>query len=224
MTAFLVRTPPAFIPYADRQQVAFVGDSLTNGNQSVNTGGYRSRLMQFIAAMNDDVPPNVVGADYNNTYSYAMIGASGMRSDQILDTYVTPQLAAVPSITMAAVPDVVFLLAGTNDMLQGVAKATWLGYEEDIIDAFRTANPNCHVFVGNLIDRDTYTATVVDWNTDLLSTLQARGDWDTFVHHVDLYTAVGAYGATFYADQTHPNTKGYNLMADAWFLAYDLIF
>lgn len=180
--------------------------------------------MQQIAAANGDVPPNVVGADYNNTYSYAMIGASGMRSDQILSTYVTPQLAAIPSITMPVAPDVVFLLAGTNDMLQGVAKATWLGYETSIIDAFRAANTDCHVFVGNLIDRDTYTSTVTDWNTDLLAMLQARADWGTFVHHVDLYTAVGPYGATYYADLTHPNTSGYNLMGAAWFASYDLVY
>lgn len=213
-----------FVPYADRLQVSFCGDSLTNGNQSTTTGGYRARLLSLIAATYNDFYPNVVGSDFNNTYSYGMIGASGMRSDQILNTYLIPELATIPCPTMPVAPDIVFLLAGTNDMLQGVAKSTWLGYEEDIIDAFRAANTNCHVFVGNLIDRDTYTATVADWNTSLLSTLQARSDWNTFVHHVDLYSAVGAYGATYYADQTHPNTAGYNLMANAWYTAYESIF
>lgn len=213
-----------FVPYADRLQVSFCGDSLTNGNQSTTTGGYRARLMALISADYDNVYPNVVGSDFNNTYSYAMIGASGMRSDQILNTYLVPELATIPCPTMPVAPDVVFLLSGTNDMLQSVAKETWLGYETNIIDAFRAANPDCHVFVGNLIDRSTYTATVIDWNSSLDVLVKARSDYNTYIHPVDLYTAVGAYGVAYYSDLTHPNTAGYNLMADAWYAAFSTVY
>lgn len=226
---FIPTNTKTFVPYASRQQMAFVGDSLSVGNQSVNTGGYRAFLLKNIAAnFYNDFYPNVLGADYANSYSYPCIGASGITSTQLLGTYVTPELATVPSATMPAAPDVVFLLIGTNDFLTGAAKSTWLANVTSIINAFVAAKASAHIFVGNLIDRDTYTATVTDWNASLAAQLAARGDYGTttgHVHPVDLYTAVGPWSAGTYADQTHPNTTTYkNGMATAWYNAYDLIF
>lgn len=231
MTQFVgARTPAAFLPYANRQQVACAGDSLTVGNQSVTSGGYKEWLLRSIGNLiyAGACYPNVIGADYANSYSYANIGASGITSDQLLNNYVTPELASIPSITMPVAPDVVFLMIGTNDFLTGVAKATWLANYDAIINAFVAANPNCHIFAANLIDRSGFTATVTDWNASLASQLAARGDYGTttgHVHPVDLYTAMGAYSAGTYADLTHPNPSSYkNLIAPAWFTAYDLIF
>ena len=51
MTQFIgARTPAAFVPYASRQQIVCAGDSLTVGNQSVSTGGYKEWLLRSIGS------------------------------------------------------------------------------------------------------------------------------------------------------------------------------
>lgn len=223
-TFLLVRTQPVFVPYANRQQIVFSGDSITAGNGSTSTGGYRHDLLTYLTDYYDNVTPNVIGGDYANSFSYPIIGLSGITSATLKTTYVEPQLAAIPSVTMPTAPDVVFLLIGTNDFLTSVSKATWLSNLTSIISSFRTANANCHIFVGNLIDRSTYTATVTDWNSSLATTLAGISGYNTFIHPVDLYTAMGPYGATYYGDVTHPNTAGYSLLASAWWTAYQSVF
>lgn len=217
-------TTKEFIPYASRKQIAFVGDSLTLGNWSLTTGGYRSTLLAQLAAVQPGgYYPNVVGADFTS-YSYPMIGYSAMRTDQILDLYVTPQLAAIPSITMPIAPDVVFLVASGNDLLQGRSQALAMADLSSIIDAFRNAKSTCHVFVGSLIDMDLNTANMQNWSAAIQAMVQARGDYNTQVHFVDLFSALGFYTPTLWADDKHPNTAGYAILGNAWYAAYDLIF
>ena len=51
MTQFIgERTPAAFVPYESRQHIVCAGDSLTVGNQSVSTGGYKEWLLRSIGS------------------------------------------------------------------------------------------------------------------------------------------------------------------------------
>jgi lysophospholipase L1-like esterase len=203
----------------DRLKMMCVGDSITVGMFSTNLGGYRSELITSMTGYMG-LPPVDCGWEWNGTLgSYRICGASGERTDEC---YNRVRLEAP-----AYAPECVFLHIGTNDTTQlanGGGPNTVnqsMGYLTQILDAFRSANSECIVFVSKIIDNQTWPSQVITYNTSLQTTVSARSDYIAGkVVIVDMYTAMGLYSAVRWGDVTHPNSVGYTVMASTFYSAF----
>jgi lysophospholipase L1-like esterase len=204
---------------SDRLKMMCVGDSITVGMYSTNPGGYRSEL---ITAMTNymGMPPVDCGWEWNGTLGpFRICGASGERTDQCLTRV---QLQAP-----AFAPECVFIHIGTNDTTQlgsGGGPNTVnqsMGFITQILDAFRSANSECIVFIAKIIDNQTYPAGVTNYNTALETTVSARSDYLAGkVVIVDMYAALGTWSSSKFTDTSHPNASGYSSMYNAFYTAF----
>lgn len=163
--------------------------------------------------------PVVVGWDSGGALGLNRICAEvGLRTDEIL--------AKVRLQAPAFKPNVVFIHAGTNDTTQLAntggpntvqQSITYLG---SIIDAFRSAEPNCHVFVAQIVDNQTWPVALANYNSALTGSIITRSDYPSRVHIVNMRSGVGDWSATNFNDGTHPNATGYGLMEQTWFTDY----
>jgi lysophospholipase L1-like esterase len=201
-------------------RVMMVGDSITYGFNSANPGGFRSRLLSYITTKLGH-PPQSCGWDFAGALGAGnqWCGLSGERTDECrLRTAV--QMNAFK-------PQVVFLHIGTNDTTQlsssagpnSVAQS--MIYLNQILDDIYSANPTCHLFLSTIIDNGSYPAAIITYNTALSALAQSRSEYGRgFLHLVDMYTEMGAYTTTYWGDVSHPNTAGYERMADILSAAY----
>lgn len=203
-------------------KIMCVGDSITNGLNSANPGGYRAELFDKITR-HLTYTPSFVGWQTNGACGDASFwcGLSGERTDECR----ARTIVQAPAFQ----PDIVFLHIGTNDTTQLSSTAgpntveMSMGYLNQILDDFRAANPNCIVFVCTIIDHQTYGAAVVTYNTALLDSVALRADYASdHVLIVDMYDALGAYNTTSWlsGDPTHPREAGYSIMATTFYNAF----
>lgn len=196
----------------------FVGDSITTGFGSATPGGYRADLITRIASRSGQMP-TVVGWDSAGSFGDNRICAeTGLRTDEIL----TKVLLQAPAFK----PNVIFLHVGTNDTTQLAniggpnTVVQSMANVNSIINAFRNAEPQCHVFVAQIVDNQTWPAPVNTYNSTLTGTIMLRSDYPSRVHLVNARTGVGDWNATNFSDATHPSSTGYGLLSLTWFTDY----
>jgi lysophospholipase L1-like esterase len=154
-----------------------------------------------------------------------MCGTTGLRVDELnASPYLVDQVKQF-------VPDVMLLHIGTNDCTQlqsggSPTLATTRANLTTLLNNIRTNAPACVVFICRIIDNNTAGAEVAAFNTNAIDTdVVARSDYASgLVKVVDMFTAVGAYSATNYSDNTHPNNAGYALMTTAWQTAFNAVY
>ncbi len=197
-----------------------LGDSLTSGYPV--PGGYREKLMANLAASGKSVrmlgtqwsnPSTNLPNPYHNGFNGATIfhdlaGHAGLY-EPARDMLLAPGTLD---------PDVVLLLAGTNDVLANHDLATAPQRLKSLIDLICQLKPGAKVVVGSLphLLDPAQNALAHAFNTALLGPggiLQQEVQAGHNVVGVDHYSAVSPNN---YSDLVHPNKAGYDQMADAW--------
>jgi GDSL-like lipase/acylhydrolase family protein len=205
-----------------------VGDSITAGFLTPDTGGYRVPLFHlahmnlqsitFVGALVNG-PAMVDGVPFPAHHE----GYSGYNIDTTpLRTGISPFF---PAAITTYKPHIVLLMIGTNDVDTGETTIpTRLG---TLMDSILAADPNLLLVVAQIVPQqratpDTLNTQVQAYNAAIPSLVKTRADAGKHVAMVDMYNAFAQnanYSAAYLADRLHPNAAGYSVMADTWYAA-----
>lgn len=220
---------------ADPIRILPLGDSITAGLNRAGDepGGYRTRLYERLSRELFHAVRGYRGVEYvglirgpehgrswnpdpRRLPAGDHEGHSGFRIDQIE----AAAEVAVPSTS----PAVVLLHAGTNDILQDDRVSSAPNRLRKLLNRIHRLQPETHILLARIIgNRNTnIEARIRTFNREvdrLAAQLRAAG---RSVYSVDMFRIVNAETGTL-ADPSHPNAKGYDAMADAWFEAIQLL-
>lgn len=127
-------------------------------------------------------------------------------------------------------PDIILLHIGANDILTPDA-ATAPDRLDTLLGDIFAKKPNVRVIVAEIIGGSTvthdsraatYDAGIVTYNAAITQKVAARAQQGQHVSLVDMYSLMNinhqtnAQGQQLFADISHPNQIGYNLMGDTW--------
>lgn len=192
-----------------------LGDSITVGYGPIPLGdpvGYRQRLHERLMGSGrvvDFVGSQQAGAMADRQHE----GHAGYTTDMLL--------AGLPGWLDAARPDVVLLLAGTNDLSRAVAAGNPNG---DIDSAARRLVQITDMIEGRgiwvlvapippfLTAQGNFTAQADQYNAMIRVAVEQRQSAGMRVRWVPV-----SWHAGLLADGVHPNADGYRVLADAWF-------
>ncbi len=205
--------PPSFdpCPASGDCKVLPLGDSITDGFNVA--GGYRIELfrrargagkrMTFVGSLVNG-PTTVDGVTFPRNHE----GHSGSTIDQIA--------GLVPSPATSSSPNVVLLMAGTNDMYgTGSGASQRL---DALLGKLVSAAPNALIVVAQLtpLGDSSRESLVRTFNAALPAIVNARRAQGQHVVLVDMHTG---FPTSELADGTHPNSAGYARMAGVWYAA-----
>jgi len=228
-----------------------LGDSITKGAVAPgpSLSGYRARLFddlnaahikyQFVgcADINSNAAMFAAGQQFHNGYGSWRIdsllanldGVSQPDGDNNMGGF---WLSGAAGNGRAPVfPDIVLLLAGTNDLGSGATEAVLEKRMGDLLRWFQTKRPRAQIFVGTVPPRgpekpdyEKYNVACAAFNRWLTARVGGMG---TDFHVVDIYKlftdasghvkAAGAPDGVFLQDGIHPTHNGYVAMGDLWF-------
>lgn len=197
-----------------RLSIFCVGDSRTVGNFSTELGGYRFGL--FNAVRNKiGYAPRFLGSDAANAFFLPLCGASGDKTADC-NTKITTQ---APLFSNASF---VLIDIGVNDAIIGTAAATIASNTNAIVDIARTYSPNATIIVAKTCDYSGFNAEVVAYNAALTTTISQRADYSASpavakTSLYDLYSDIGTYSGTYFANAGHLNAAGYAIEASGWY-------
>lgn len=195
-----------------------LGDSLTAG--LYETGGYRTRLYQrlssagyrfdFVGSGSFNGHPDLPDPDHE--------GHSGLRIDQI-DMHLIRG-----GNWLAAEPDLILLLIGTNDFGQRYDPTNAIHRLDALITKITVNRPNARLIVGNLClrtDVPEYEQEIqVVFNPGVPEVVRQHRMAGEQVSFVDLHSVLGPEDLF---DGAHPNATGYGKLGDAWFAAIQAV-
>ena len=215
---------------AEPLRIMPLGDSITRGTNDINypngdiPGGYRRKLgelltaqgvaFDFVGEKTDNAAPGM-DPDHN--------GNNGWRTDQML-----AKLAS----WLPRDPQVVLLMAGTNDIVQGVPVAKAAEQLENLIIEITSTLPSCRLHVATILP------ITQDWQGRTAAELNANAD----AYNAEIRARVAAHAAAgrevrlvdmnalvvlddpdplldFYqpGDGIHPGQAGYDQLGNLWF-------
>ncbi|KAJ7243855.1 hypothetical protein B0H12DRAFT_819301 [Mycena haematopus] len=198
------------------------GDSITFGYQSSTGNGYRYDLQQIIRA-----PPWTTGGvvsrqSSENETIVDFIGSvdSGTMPDPENEGHSGAEIAAIGGYLLPDLsqnPNVIFLLAGTNDINNNDDIADAPTRLIAVVDSITSALPTAAVLVGTLpLNGNPDIETEVEtFNDNITQSLLRRTADGMRVYPVSMENI----GPSDMADNLHPNDQGYAIMADCWFSA-----
>jgi len=199
-------TAPAFTEQAVPLRLEPLGDSITYGTQSSTGNGFRQPLWNELTG--EGYSLNFVGSVRSGSMAdNSNEGHPGLRIDQI---------SALTDSSLATYkPNVITLMAGTNDLVQDFQESTAPTRLTSLINQILADDPTATLLVADLTIGTTaniaagepaYNATI----PGIVQSEQAAGKHVVFVD-------MGALtSADVSADGIHPNDTGYQLMANAW--------
>lgn len=199
----------------DTIRIMPLGDSITEGVNSYQYGGYRVVLWQLAQAARWHV--QFVGSvrigpaslpDKHNE------GHSGWRIDQI-SAKIVPWLQKTK-------PQIILLHIGTNDLRQGYSVAVALDRLSTLIDQITSTQPDAILIVAQIAPQGepAINAKVVEYDNAIPALVAQKVAHNKKVEYVDMYDAVPV---NYISDHIHPNTAGYALMAHVWYRALSAI-
>ena len=199
-----------------------LGDSLTDG-QFYAPGGYRIRLWELLEA--EGVAVDFVGSEQNGPDTLPdrdHEGHNGWRIDEISE-----QADAWLALHR---PDIILLMIGTNDMLQGHALDEAPTRLSALLDQLRAGAPDAHIVVAAIPplvssalveSQDPELAgtdpdeRVVAYNAAVADVVTAHQSKGSVVSFADMHTLDKA----LLVDGIHPKQEGYDVMAGVWHAA-----
>jgi lysophospholipase L1-like esterase len=184
-----------------------LGDSITFGTDSSDGNGYRldlenllepSSTLQYIGS----VRAGSMTDNYNE-------GHPGFTIDQIADE-------ASRDSTLS--PNVVLLMAGTNDVLQDLDLSKAPSRLGALITQLTTGLPTAVILVATLTPllNTTLNSEVDGYNRAIPGLVATSTKAGKFVMTVSMSNVTTATGIDL-ADGIHPNDAGYQTMAEAWY-------
>ena len=217
---------------AQTAKVMPLGDSITRGSNDIDfpngsiPGGYRKKLQELLAAgdfafdfvglRNDNSAPGI-DPDHN--------GVDGHRTDQ--------HLSNIGNL-LAADPDNVLMLLGTNDIIQSIPPATAAGNLNSLILQFANQDPTCRIYVATILpiteNRNNISAAVHNanantYNIQVREIVQQHIAAGRNVKLVDLNALIVLTdpdpAENFFqpGDGLHPGQAGYDQLGQLWFNA-----
>ncbi|RDW64132.1 hypothetical protein BP5796_10634 [Coleophoma crateriformis] len=183
-----------------------LGDSITYGTDSTDGNGYRQNLETLVEAT---TPVNYIGS--------VQAGSMSDNDNEGHPGFTITQIGAQAVQDFTATPDVVLLMAGTNDVLQGLNLSTAPDRLSTLIDQLITGMPKAAILVATLTPLTTpsYEALRETYNAALPAIVAAKVSAGSLVQLVDMSNVTDAQIAS--ADGIHPNDAGYVTMAYAWY-------
>jgi VCBS repeat-containing protein len=199
------------------ENVLPLGDSITYGwtdaeylTQDTLSVGYRGPLWSDF--VNNNTLINFVGdqndgpATLPNT---ANAGYPGLTTNQIA--------ARLPGLLVSQAPNAILLMAGTNDIINGVSASTIAANILGMLNTVNAFNPAIHVYVSTLTPMvNNVSSQVAPTNTaitNMVAQAKANGLNVSLVSMSDVTTA------DISADGAHPTDAGYALMAQNFYSA-----
>lgn len=183
-----------------------LGDSLTDGYDY--PGGYRQFLWRFLAERGKQI--KFVGSQRNGDPDLPEPYHEGHSGWRIADihSYIHRWLTDHPA-------DIILLLIGTNDVLQGYDPTRPPTPLSDLLDRIYQLLPNVIVLLGTLppIDEPYFQRRVQAFNAYLPSIVQLQADRGRRIQLVDIYTAITSKDLI---DGVHPTPAGHQKIAEAW--------
>ncbi len=228
-----------------------LGDSITKGavDPSPSQSGYRARLFddlnaahikyQFVGCSdnNSNAAMFAAGQQFHNGYGSWRIdsllanfeGVSQPGGDNDMGGFWLS--GAAGNGREPVFPDIVLLLAGTNDLGQGVTEAVLEKHMGDLLQWFQTKRSRSQVFVGTVPPRgpekpdyEKYNAACTTFNKWLTEKACGMGTNFHVVEMYKLFTDASGHvkeastpDGVFLKDGIHPSHNGYVAMGDAWF-------
>ena len=195
-----------------------LGDSITYGLQSSDGGGYREPLFRKTLTASQKItftgsqkngPATVQGPNGSVPFPTANEGNSGFTIDQIRGT--------IPAGVKAAIPHIVLLMAGTNDVYASSGQAQMPDRLTTLINAVVTAAPNALIVVATLtpLSNASWEATATTYDGEIPGVIQTIASAGKHVIMVDM----SKMPTSELSDGVHPNDTGYSYMADIWYAA-----
>ncbi|HST86015.1 MAG TPA: cellulose binding domain-containing protein [Kineosporiaceae bacterium] len=195
-------------------RIMALGDSITAGPgcwramlwHQLQTSGYSN--IDFVGGVSDGG-----GCNPGYTYDQDHEGHGGYSATGIADNN------QLPPWLDAAKPDVVLMHLGTNDMWgHYIATATKLAAFTKLVGQMRATNPAMKILVAQIIPMtgcDTCAADVVELDRAIPGWAAGLTTTQSPIAVVDQWTGFDA--ATDTGDGVHPNTGGFQKMANRWY-------
>lgn len=194
-----------------------LGDSITHGvccgvQDGGTATGYRQALRNQLVA--DGLTVDMVG-------SLTSGPPGGDNDHEGHDGYATwDLLPLLPEWLQAAQPDVVLLMAGTNDLARadfapGAIHAATQGLGL-MVDAISAEAPNADIYVAQIPPIDFKEP----WWPDVIASFNARAEAVVLARQAAgrrVTWVPMAWQLSLISDRVHPNAAGYQMMADSWF-------
>lgn len=182
------------------------GDSITYGMGY--EGGYRIEL--FRQALEAGRSITFLGSQRNGPEQVDDVrfpqqheGHGGLRIDQLM-----------PLVPLLEAPDIVLLMAGTNDIGQEHDEADAPERLGELIDRLTEALPDALIVVAKLTPLESHPGGVIAFNDALDAVIERRAD-----EHVELVDMFAGFPETELGDGVHPTAAGYERMAHVWYEA-----
>lgn len=198
----------------EQPKILPLGDSITAGNYPIEPtpGGYRIQLGNNFN--NDDLSIDFIGSQTNEETDLAdpeHEGHPGWTINQLTGLIEKGLLTEYQ-------PDVVLLMAGTNDILRSDQTSEVIADLNQLIDRLQAELPDTEIFVSSLVPLDPeleseQEAKIVEEVNALLPELaQQQGEQVTYVNaggSIDLSDLID--------DGIHPDATGYQRIGNAWY-------
>jgi len=190
-----------------------LGDSITLGLRSSDSGGYRSQLFKLVVAANQNVtftgsqqdgPDTVSGKPFPKNHE----GHSGFTVTQITG-YVPPAKA------FTATPDIVLLHIGTNDMTSNADPTTTANQLDTLVTNLVAAAPNALIVVAKIVPLGYSNNNYTSYIAKIPGIVSAHAAKNQNVIMVDMSTLPGSDIRG--SGDVHPTDQGYADMANLWY-------
>ncbi len=198
---------------ANYKKVMPLGDSITEGFQYPEGGGYRVKLWDSI--VKNDKLVDFVGSAFNGPRNLGDNNCEGHGGWRIYQVD-----AQINGWMNSAAPQRVLLHIGTNDMYNDANAANAPGALSALIDKICAKLPaGGKLYVAKIVPStdSAVDARIINYNNQIPGIVQSKVDAGKPVYLVDMYSAISK--ATDFADTLHPNTSGYDKMAAVWYNA-----
>lgn len=181
-----------------------LGDSITYGSGSTSGNGYRLELQNLLVG---------------NTVQYVGSQHSGSMANNSNEGHpgaIITQIAQFAKSGLNQLPNIVLIMAGTNDMNVPAASKTAPEQLGNLIDEIITAAPDAAVLVAQLVpSKNEITAkNIATFNEAVPGIVETRANLKKKVILVNMTKYVTTDGLS---DTLHPNDDGYTKMAQAWY-------
>ncbi|THV52258.1 hypothetical protein BGAL_0084g00180 [Botrytis galanthina] len=183
-----------------------LGNSITYGFLSSDGNGFRLGLRNLLTSA-------------GNTVQYVGSVRAGNMSDNFNEGHpgaIISQIAEYAKLSLPEDPNLVLLMAGTNDMNNFDNVTTAPDRLSGLIDEITSAVPNVTLIVAQLTpaSNNTVDAAMVEFNSkipDIVAAKVSAGQKVSTVNMMDYVTVNDL------VDGLHPTDYGYQQMAKAWF-------
>jgi VCBS repeat-containing protein len=200
-------TPLTILPLGDSITLGWTQQDWVSQSNLALEPGYRGPLWQEF--VNNGMLVNLVGPNQEGPASLPDTGNAGYPGDTTAEL-----LERLPGILAQGTVGAVLLMAGANDVLQGVPQATTIANLTSMLKMIAAADPAAQIYVATLTPLTAGSVTAV--NAAITSMVSQENSAGLKVSLVSMSNITTSDLGT---DGTHPTATGYGLIAQNWYNA-----